>query len=309
MMSKNVAVIDLGTNTFHLMIVRLGADFAILHREKQPVKLGQGGINQDKITDEALLRAKSCMIQFGELIKRYHATDIRGIGTSALRSAQNAGDVLKELEAASGISVNIISGDEEANYIYHGVKWAAPMGDETSLIVDIGGGSVEFIIASQSKVHWKKSFDIGAQRLLERFHRHDPILTEEKEALDKYLQQELKPLHLAMADHRIRTLIGSSGTFDTLSEIYSVRNGLRYSGEAPETPLTIEGVQTIHRDLVSLDRAGRLKIPGMIEMRVDMIVVASCLIQYLLKHFEFERVRVSTYSLKEGVIARDFLLL
>ncbi len=308
-MSKTVAVIDLGTNTFHLMIVRLDGDFSILHREKQPVKLGQGGINQDKITDEAMLRAQSCMIRFRDLMERHHVTDIRALGTSALRSAQNAEDVLAQIKAASGISVNVISGDEEANYIYHGVKWAAPMGDETSLIVDIGGGSVEFIIANQSKVFWKQSFDIGAQRLLERFHRHDPIPTEETEALNRYLHQELKPLHLAMEDHRVRTLIGSSGTFDTLSEIYSVRNGLRYSGEAPETPLTIKGMHAIHHDLASLDRAGRMKMPGMIEMRVDMIVVASCLIQYLLKHFGFERVRVSTYSLKEGVIARDFLSL
>jgi exopolyphosphatase / guanosine-5'-triphosphate,3'-diphosphate pyrophosphatase len=176
------------------------------------------------------------------------------------------------------------------------------LGLERSLIVDIGGGSVEFIIANQREISWKQSFDVGAQRLLEKFHRHDPISPEEIASLEKFLEESLVPLFQQLQSYQPHVLVGSSGTFDTLSEIYCVRNNIPYK-ETPETPLTLKAFGEIYAELISKNRADRMKIPGMIEMRVDMIVAASCLIKFLLDRFTFLQVRVSTYSLKEGVLA------
>jgi exopolyphosphatase/guanosine-5'-triphosphate,3'-diphosphate pyrophosphatase len=149
---------------------------------------------------------------------------------------------------------------------------------------------------------WKKSVEIGGQRLIEKFQHHDPILPEERAQINEYLEVQLTPLLSQLKKHLPETLVGSSGSFDTLSEIYCHKQGLPFPKE-PETPLTIAGFETIFDELLYKPRRERLAIPGMIEMRVDMIVVASCLIQFLLKKHLFKSIRVSAYSLKEGVLA------
>lgn len=303
-MNQRIAIIDLGTNTFHLLIAELSGHQppALLHREKQPVKIGKGGINQGIITDEARQRALACLRAFKNKMDEWGVETIRAIGTSALRSAGNGPAVVEAIQRETGIAINLISGDQEAEYIYYGVRSAMDLGVENSLIVDIGGGSVEFIIANHRGISWKQSFDVGAQRLLEKFHKHDPIRPEEISALEDFLQQSLEPLFQQLQSYQPKVLVGSSGTFDTLSEIYCIRKNIPYA-ENPETPLTLNAFGEIHSELISKNRADRMKIPGMIEMRVDMIVAASCLIKFLLDRFAFHQVRVSTYSLKEGVLA------
>jgi exopolyphosphatase/guanosine-5'-triphosphate,3'-diphosphate pyrophosphatase len=303
-MKEKIGVIDLGTNTFHLLIAEFDkGSLSVIHRERQAVKLGMGGINQGLILDEAAERGIKCLLGFKEKLEKENVQKIKALGTSALRSAANGQQVIDLIKTRTGITVEIISGDQEAEYIYYGVRSAVELGNTHSLIVDIGGGSVEFIIASPENILWKASLDIGAQRMLERFHQHDPILKEELEALNQHYVASLISVEKAMSEFHPNVLVGSSGTFDTLSEIFCQNNRLTYHSGQPETPLTVEGFRTIHTELISKSRADRLKIPGMIEMRVDMIVVASCLIRHLIDRFDFQKVRVSSYSLKEGVLA------
>lgn len=303
-MKGRIAIIDLGTNTFHLLIVECSGSQApkILHREKQAVKIGLGGINKGIITDAAQLRALTCLRDFKKTLNEYNVVQTKAFGTSALRGALNGVEIVQRIRQDTGIEINLISGEQEAEYIYFGVRSALDLGIEKSLIVDIGGGSVEFIIGNRETISWKQSVDIGAQRLLEKFQKHDPITAEEIQSLNTFLETALVPLMDQLHKYEPRCLVGSSGTFDTLSEIHCVRNNIAY-GETRETPLTLQTFEAIFNDLVTKNRAERLKIPGMIEMRVDMIVVACCLIRFLITRFSFQEVRVSTYSLKEGVLA------
>ncbi len=304
-MKERIAIIDLGTNTFHLLIAEWdGKKTYILHSEKQPVKIGLGGINQGIITDEGILRALNCIRRFKEILQVWNVGDVQAFGTSALRNAINGKDVIHKIKSETGVEIKLISGDEEAEYIYFGVRSALDLGTEKSLIVDIGGGSVEFIIGDKENIFWKQSFEIGGQRLLEMYHKHDPILLEEVNLLETHLAKTLTPLQEANQTFRLVTLVGSSGTFDTLSEIYCVNHHIDISSHPPETPLTISEFYKIHDELLTKSRAERLKIRGMIEMRVDMIVVASCLVKYLIDKFSFQKIRVSSYSLKEGVLAK-----
>ncbi len=300
---KHVAIIDMGTNTFHLMLAsKQGRGFIIHHREKVPVKIGAGGINQGTITEEATERAIRTMKNFKKTIDEAGIQTVLAFGTSALRNARNGEAVAKKIEAATGIKTQLISGLQEAEYIYTGIKAAIDLGNEKTLIMDIGGGSVEFIIGNSQKIFWSHSFEIGGQRLLEKFHRHDPIFKEEVNMLFDFFCHELPLLFAALQDHNPKTLIGSSGTFDTLSDIYCIKNNIPLS-EAPETPFNISAFDEIYTDIVSKDRIARMQIPGMIEMRVDMIVVACCLIKFVLAQHSFGKLRVSSYSLKEGVLA------
>ena len=303
-MDKKVAIIDLGTNTFHLLFAEWdGAQYNIVYRERLAVKIGMGGINDGIITESGIGRALDALKKFRDTLHDADISTVFAFGTSALRNAQNGKEVASLIQSQTGIEVNIISGDEEAAYIYYGVRKALEIGKSVSLIVDIGGGSVEFIIGNEKSIFWKRSFEIGAQRLLERYQQHDPILPEEVEKLDTYFGLALKPLFEAIQEFKPTVLIGSSGTFDTLSEIHCIRYDISQQLHAPETPLTLQSFRDIFGELLTKNRAERLQIPGMIEMRVDMIVVACCLIAYLLDHAAFVAVRVSSYSLKEGVLA------
>lgn len=299
---KKVAIVDMGTNTFHLLIANVvESGFNIIAREKVPVKIGVGGINQGFITPEGISRAIQTMQTFGRVIKEQDISSALAIGTSAFRNAHNGLEVANMLENVSGIECRIISGIEEANYIYHGVVSAVQIKDKSSLIIDIGGGSVEFIIGNGNQILWSHSFEIGGQRLLEKFQKHDPILPQEVDALNVYFSAQLKPLFDALSIHQPTIMVGSSGTFDTLSDIYCNQNKLPLI-DSPESPFNIQAFPKIYNLLLTNNREGRMRIPGMIEMRVDMIVVACCLINFLLKNYVFKEIRVSSYSLKEGVL-------
>jgi exopolyphosphatase/guanosine-5'-triphosphate,3'-diphosphate pyrophosphatase len=300
-MNETIAIIDLGTNTFHLLIAEKGG--RTLHTEKRAVKIGKNGINHGVVPPDGFARALACLKDFKSKILEFNARHVRAFGTSALRNASNASALIDGILQATGIQVEVISGDREAEYIYYGARSAIDLGLEKSLIVDIGGGSVEFIIADKSTIYWKESVEIGAQRLLEKFQKHDPILPNEVQALEAEFERALGPLKIAVEALSPRMLVGSSGTFDTLSEIYCIDHGIDISKEWPATPLTVPYFHKIHKQLLSHNREQRLNIPGMIEMRVDMIVVASCLVEYLIRQFHFSTIKVSSYSLKEGVLA------
>jgi exopolyphosphatase/guanosine-5'-triphosphate,3'-diphosphate pyrophosphatase len=303
-MDNKIGIIDMGTNTFHLMLAEADErGYHIVYRDRLAVKIGKGGINRGIITEEGIHRALLAMQSFRNTMDQRGVTRSYAFGTSALRNAANGRDVADKIQALTGIEVHIISGDEEAMYIYYGVKAALGLEHENSLIIDIGGGSVEFIIGNNEEVFWKRSFEIGAQRLLEKFQRHDPITPEEIANLDQHFEENLGPLFEALQQYPASIMVGSSGTFDTLSDIFCEQHDIHKPVEEIETPLTIEGFYEIYHELLEKSREQRLNIPGMIEMRVDMIVVASCLIRYLLERHTFNRIRVSTYSLKEGVLA------
>jgi len=302
-MEKKIAIIDMGTNTFHLLIAEADErGYHITYRERLAVKIGKGGITKGVITEEGIHRALLAMQSFKNTIDQQGVHQVYAFGTSAMRNASNADEVVRRIKAITGIDSNIISGDLEAEYIYMGVKAAMNI-DETSLIIDIGGGSVEFIVGNNDKILWKRSIEIGAQRLLEEFQKYDPIARHEIQALDVYFHKTLTPLWAVLRQHQPNILIGSSGTFDTLSDIFCLQHNIHKSPEEIETPLSLSGFYEIYQDLLSKDREQRMNIPGMIDMRVDMIVVACCLIRYILSQHSFNRIRVSTYALKEGVLS------
>lgn len=292
----------MGTNTFHLLVAEVGnKNFKILLEQRVAVKIGVGGINQGIITEPAINRAIVALQDFKRKLDDAKVEKIFAFGTSALRNAKNNNEVISKIKDATSIETKIISGDEEANYIYKGVNLALNLGKEKSLIMDIGGGSVEFIIGNGEEIFWKRSFEIGAQRLLERFQKHDPILSTEVDQLNIYFKEQLAPLFDAIKIYSPKILAGSSGTFDTLSEIYCIQSGIEIKN-LPETPFAIDAFEKIYKDLISKNRGERMLIPGMIELRVEMIVVACCLIKFILSHFSFSQIRVSSYSLKEGVM-------
>jgi len=303
-----LAIIDLGTNTFHLLIAEKGdSRFRVLHQETLVMKIGQGGISQRVLTQSAYGRTLDALAHFRSQTDRFgiDPTTVFATATSAIRNAQNGSALVKDIETRTGIRVQVINGSQEAEYIYYGVRAALPLGPAPSLIMDIGGGSVEFIIGNESQIYWKQSFEIGAQRLLDLFMPSDPIPPQSVQALNLYLEEQLAPLAQAIGQYQPRTLVGSSGSFDTLAEIHYLRTGQEYNEEqSSEFTLPIAAFNNLFPSLLTLNRAQRLQIPGMPEMRVDMIVMACCLIDFVLRQYGLlsNSIRVSAYALKEGVL-------
>jgi exopolyphosphatase/guanosine-5'-triphosphate,3'-diphosphate pyrophosphatase len=304
MSTRKAAVIDMGTNTFHLLLVEISnGDFKTIYKEKIPVKLGQGGINQDQIAQDALKRAYHTLRHFRNLIDGEKIEHIFAFATSAVRNAKNGSEFVQEVKKTLDIDINVISGKQEAQLIYEGIKLSGSLNGQTELMMDIGGGSVEFIIGTSQEAIWKESFEIGGQRLLELFHHHDPILPEEVLRLYSYLEEKLAPLLEAIQQFKPTSLVGASGTFDTLTDIYfeSMLQCKLTGQHVFELPS--EEFHRIHQMLVTMDREERLKIPGMIPMRVDMIVVASTLIDFILRYIPVQSITCSHYALKEGAIS------
>ncbi len=300
-----IAIIDMGTNTFHLILVEVSYDsYKITYREKTSVKIGKGGISKGHITDEAIERAVNTLLDFKRIIEDNEIDQIHATATSAIRNARNGLDLLDLIKEKTGISARIISGREEAEYIYFGVNKAVELGDKPVLIMDIGGGSIEFVIANNIEIYWLHSYEIGGQRMIDRFHRRDPIDGENISLLEEFLSENLTELFEACSRYQPKVLIGSSGTFDTISDIFCHQNGFEINPDLTELPFATESFEFIYQQMISKNREERLKIPGMIPMRVDMIVVAFVLIKFILENLSIRELRISAYALKEGVLLK-----
>ncbi len=303
MTGQKVAILDLGTNTFNLLLVKITSSaYYIFRNEKISVKLGKDGINKGIITEKAQKRALNALDVYKKIIEQEKISKVYGFATSAFRNAKNGKEFNEFIKQKTGFNITIITGDIEAEFIYEGVKTAIDIGGDNALILDIGGGSVEFIICNRNKIFWKDSFDIGAQRLLDWFHNIDPIPADEIDKLNTLFDKELISLKEQMEIYKPNCLIGSSGTFDTLSEIYQHQINRFLIGDETELPLTIEGFEKSYHTIISSDKNDRLEIPGMLKMRADMIVVAACLLKYVIDSFNITQIRVSAHSLKEGMI-------
>ena len=309
-MTKRLALIDMGTNTFHLLITEVDengnrTDFV---KTKLPVRLGQGGISKGAIAPEAYERALKTLKDFRQQIDEYGVETVRAMATSMVRNASNGEDFIKDIYKQTDIQVEIIDGAREAELIYYGVRSAGVLDEQTSLIMDIGGGSVEFILCSNREIFWKQSFEVGAQRLMDQFYTQDPIPAEQIEAERQYLAEKLQPLTEAVKRYKPVRLVGASGTFDTLCDIDALRRGdnSRQLAQPAASTLEIADYYRIHQDLLHKTHDERLAIPGMLEMRVDMIVLASIIVDFVLETYDLQEIRVSAYALKEGILQETF---
>jgi exopolyphosphatase/guanosine-5'-triphosphate,3'-diphosphate pyrophosphatase len=299
-----IAVIDLGTNTFNLVIADHNKSYyTIIHQDKFPVKLGEDGINQNIIQPVPFWRGIDNIEKILSIIKSFSVDKIYAFATSAIRDASNGSQFVSTVYKLFQLKINVITGNKEAQLIYWGVKSALTIGKKNVLIIDIGGGSTEFIIANDDEILWKKSYKLGAARLLDMFKSPEPLSAECISNIEAYLFKELKTLQKAVEKFPVNELIGSSGSFDTFAEMicHQFYNPQLLFGKTT-FDYNIHDLYDIHLQLLKSTREERLKMKGLIAMRADMIVIASIFVQYMIKNYKIEKVRLSTYSLKEGVL-------
>ncbi|MCC6462261.1 MAG: exopolyphosphatase [Saprospiraceae bacterium] len=295
------AVIDLGTNTFHLLIVRrlpAGAWAPVL-RERIFVKLAEEGI--ERIGPAAFARGLAALAGFRQHLDAAGVPpeQVWAYGTAALRTAANAGDFFAAVLAQTGIRAEAISGEREAGLIYQGVRQAVPFSSERMLVMDIGGGSVEMVLADREQIFWQKSFPVGVAVLFRQFHKSDPIAPAEVAAVESFLDEQLAELWAALARLPAQSLVGAAGAFDIIDRLLL----------DPATKPLLYGLIPAAHFLPLCDRvlastlAEREQWQDLAPERREMIVVGMILIRRVLNGGHLKQIFTSEYSMKEGMLA------
>ncbi len=294
------AIIDLGTNTFNLLLFQGDrVPLEVLSTVEVPVFLGRGGLEQGRIAEDAFQRGLTALEQLIPLARKAGAERVLGLGCSTLRHAANAPNFIS-IAARMGVAIRVLSGEEEAETILDGVRQAISFGTRPALVMDIGGGSIEFMLATDKALMWRQSFELGVTRLMERLPISDPITMDQELRIAEHLDAHLEPLWQVVERHEPHLLIGSAGSFDSLARML-----------APEEDHTEPSITFDHdvcldlKDrLLRMDRAQRLAVEGLPEHRVDTILYALIAMERVLLAGGIRQVAWSRYSLKEGAAWR-----
>lgn len=297
---RRLACIDCGTNTFHLLICETSAldrNITEVFRERQYVILAEDGIQE--IGEKPIARAKLAIDRFKEVFVEFPPDELKIIGTAALRTASNGSIITDYISKQLNVTPEIINGDREATLIYKGTRQIIDLSSGWFCIMDIGGGSVEFIITENDSIKFMKSFPVGVMVLYNGFHHSDPINKRDMLSLYQFLEKELQELVSFLKTVKgPLNLIGASGSYEVLQNVLE--------GEIKrESTSTFSSDQfdTLLQEILPLNLEERLRYPGIPEQRTKLIVVAFLLIDFILKQTSFNSIIVSPYALKEGLIA------
>jgi exopolyphosphatase / guanosine-5'-triphosphate,3'-diphosphate pyrophosphatase len=298
------AVIDIGSNTINLLIASFDDGvFNVLCDNKIHAKLAKGGINQGVLTNEAIERGINALAEHAETINSHGLTssDVVTFATASLRAAANSDYFTQMVARKFGFNIQIIDGDTEAKLIHAGIKNGFPLTDSPVLVMDIGGGSVEFIITNSQTIFWKRSFNLGVTKLLDKFTPSDPIVGKEIETVNDYVKGELSELFAKIAEYSPVDLVGSSGSFDTIKAILQARQTRLRPIQRTYFHISRNELLNLGREMMELTTAQRLSVKGMDAMRAEYFPLAFVIIFSVLKHMPSASVYQCNYALKEGV--------
>lgn len=302
------AVIDVGTNSIKLLVADVSrSDVRPIHEESRQTRLGQGFYETHQLQPESIARTAEAVWEFGEIAREKDAQSIRVIATSAARDAVNPKDLTSAIERASGLKTEIISGAREADWVFRGVATDAELSRQPLLLLDVGGGSTEFILGHGKKQNFAHSFPLGTVRLMEKFPHSDPPKKSElgscRDWVNNFLSHEVRPqLKPALKNEGGEIqLVGTGGTTSILARIEKKLD--RFDREKIEsTVLTFEQVVAHRKNLWKLPLAERKEIVGLPKLRADVILTGVLIYEAVMEEFGFEQLRISTRGLRFAAV-------
>jgi exopolyphosphatase/guanosine-5'-triphosphate,3'-diphosphate pyrophosphatase len=300
-MNKNLpiyAIIDLGSNTFHLLIAQVETDnsVTILERLRSFVGLGDGGI--EILKPESMVKGLETLREFRSILNRYSYMSLKIIGTAALRTASNSQDFIDEANKLFITPVEIIDGEKEADLIFKGVSLITDLSVGCNLIMDIGGGSTEFILINNGIKIWSKSYKLGVGVLYAGWHKSDPMSEVEKQELVAHLTSSLSELNELCQKYWVTNLIGASGSFEVLESMSGKESGIHHNND-----IVIDDFWSLSSKIIAASVEERNNMEGLPLQRVKLIVVAMILMQEVVRIVRPSNITVTPYALKEGVIS------
>lgn len=299
-----IAVIDLGTNTCNLLIAdAIDHHYEIIHQSKELVRLGDSKIKSNQISHEAIERVLTSLHNHSRIISQYKPERIRIIATSAIRTAENKVNLLELIGQETGWVTRVISGEKEAELIFKGVLLAFDTLPGKPVILDIGGGSNEMIIASGKQIICQGSFPTGMARVINRFDLSDPVTKADVDALLHFYSEEHGSFYKRCRMESVDTLIGCSGAFDTIADIIDEVDPGQKQRKIQE--ISPDQFWDVYNRLISSTHQQRLDMKGMDMVRVDLIVPAVVLIGQLIRETNIKSIIQTDYALREGVLYEE----
>ncbi len=288
------AVIDLGTNTFNLIIADVSEqDFETLYTDKVAVAIGLGSINKNQLTIEAQMRALSALKKFKQQCDHFHVESITALGTSAIRDATNSAIFLEKVKQTIHIDVSIISGDKEAELVYYGVLWTHQF-QQPTVIMDIGGGSTEFILVDLQGVQNEISLNIGISRVYQEIKTQDPLSQEDIQNIEQWLENIVGN---KLDAFKTKNLIGASGVFETFYEMIHLKD---FNHKRESYLFDIHDLHQVLDWLIASTACQRDEHPNIIPIRKLMGPITAVKVKWILRKLGIEKVWISPYSMKEG---------
>ncbi len=303
-MGDTLAAIDVGTNSFHLVVARVVGDdrFEVVGREKEMVRLGSGAGDMKVLAADAIDRGVATLARFRQ-VADISGAPVRAVATSAVREAENHDEFLRRAELEAGVHVEVISGVEEARLIHLGVLQAVPVFDRPLFLVDIGGGSTELLFGYQGEARASRSLKLGAVRLTNRFFAGDRLHPSALSSCRSYVRSVLMPFAHETGTLGFEVAIASSGTAQAVAQISVALRG----GDSPQTwnrhELAADDVGRVVARLAKAHSvAERRKVPGLDPKRADIILAGALLLEQVVDVFGVEQLVISDYALREGVL-------
>jgi exopolyphosphatase/guanosine-5'-triphosphate,3'-diphosphate pyrophosphatase len=296
----NVAAIDCGTNSTRLLVT--DENGRILERLMTITRLGQGVDATRRLAPEAIERTVAVLRQYREAMDRFGVERVRITATSAARDAQNRAEFFDAAELVVGVRPELLSGEEEGRLTFAGATCELPASAQPLAIVDIGGGSTEFIVGTD-EAEGVMSLDIGCVRITEKFLHSDPPAPEELSQAISVIHSYLEDVAIAIpAVKEARTLVGVAGTVTTMA---AVEIGLAaYDRDRiHHFVLTKAAAEDVFRTLATERRADRIHNPGLEEARADVIVGGAAILVTIMRHFDFAECLVSEADILDGLAA------
>lgn len=299
-----IAAIDVGTNSFHLVVASVDADghFEVLTREREPVRLGSGGEDMKRLTADAMDRGLAVLDRMRRIADHAGAATVTAVATSAVREADNRGEFVARALAEAGVDIEVVSGVEEARLIHLGVLAAVPLLDKRHLVIDIGGGSTEFIVGDGAEPLLLRSLKLGSIRLTDRFFPKGQTRKRAVRECRIYIESFLGHLPAEIDELGFETAVGSSGTIMALARMCAIRRGDRES-RTGRLSFTAKELRSLTADLAGATTPERrLAIEGLEERRADIIVGGALLLSETFTLLGIKRMEVSDYALREGIL-------
>lgn len=298
-----IAAIDVGTNSVHMVVARIGEHgFHVLSAEKEVVRLGSGAAGMDFLTSEAIERAVNALGRMKQIADA-HKADIRAVATSAVREATNSKDFLQRAKKEVGITVEVISGNEEARLIHLGVQHSLAFGIESVLTVDIGGGSTEFCVSTKGRLRIAQSVKVGAVRLTDAFLPNGDPDESSIRRLRAHVSSVIAPLAHEIRELGYSRAVLSSGTSETIARLVANERVGRLPQSMNGFSFTKAEFATVMRKILSSQNSrARQELPGMDSKRSDIIVAGGIILDEISKALRIDSYEFSEYALREGVL-------
>ena len=298
-----IAALDLGSNSFHLLVADVHPDgtFEAVTREKEMLRLGDDVARDGGISLAAAERAVASVRRLRQLADASGAQEVIAKATSAIRTASNGSELVDRIEAETGVEVEVISGREEARLIFAAVRASIVLEPAPALCVDIGGGSVEFSIGDASGLRWGTSVPLGVGRLTGELVTTDPPSRADRDALDTRIRAGLAPIVDDVRRRAPRMAVGSSGTINDLARLVASEDG-EVPASANGLRIPADRLKAWHRRIVKMPVAERRRLPGVEEKRAELIPAGVTLLATIFDVFEVGEMVTSDWSLREGIV-------